>query len=91
MELMFHLHAGPAVAARGADAAEVAFPFRGSVSAAAGPGGLTEIRGHGVGERRPTHGDGVATRSPFAPAWGTANFEGGGCPGLRAMGETSGN
>jgi hypothetical protein len=45
MELMMsHLHAGPAVAARGADAAEVTFLVRGSVSAAAGPGGLTEIQ-----------------------------------------------
>ena len=26
---------------------------------------------------------GVATRSPFSPAWGTVNFEGGGCLGLR--------
>ncbi len=45
MELMMsHLHAGPAVAARGADAAEVTFLVRGSISAAAGPGGLTEIQ-----------------------------------------------
>ena len=45
MELMMsHLHAGPAVAARGADAGEVTFLVRGSVSAAAGPGGLTEIQ-----------------------------------------------
>jgi hypothetical protein len=45
MELMMsHLHAGPAVAARGADTAEVTFLIPGSVSAAAGPGGLTEIQ-----------------------------------------------
>jgi hypothetical protein len=45
MELMMsHLHAGPALAARGVDAAEVTFLVRGSVSAAAGPGGLTEIQ-----------------------------------------------
>jgi hypothetical protein len=42
--MMCHLHAGPAVAARGADTAEVTFLVRGSVSAAAGPGGLTEIQ-----------------------------------------------
>jgi hypothetical protein len=45
MELMMsHLHDGPALAARGVDAAEVTFLVRGSVSAAAGPGGLTEIQ-----------------------------------------------
>jgi len=45
MELMMsNLHAGPAVAARAADTAEVTFQVRGSSSAAAGPGGLTEIQ-----------------------------------------------
>ena len=45
MELMMsHLRAGPAVAVRGADAAEVTFLICGSVSAAAGPSGLTEIQ-----------------------------------------------
>jgi hypothetical protein len=45
MELvMSHLRDGPALAARGVDTAEVTFLVRGSVSAAAGPGGLTEIQ-----------------------------------------------